>query len=89
MSLENIIKLIELMLFKGFFFWFFVMVEWLGNFLLYFVMLFVFLVVGIVILSGIFGYFEVFVIDLCLEGVKGCLLDGIIEVILLLSVEGF
>lgn len=54
---------------KGWFFWFLVMVEWLGNLLFYFVMLFVILIVFIVLLSGFLSWFGVFVVDLRLEDV--------------------
>lgn len=64
------------------------MVEWLGNLFLYLVMLFVLFLFFIVLFSGIFGYFDIVVVDFCLIGVKGCEEDGMIEVILLMSVEG-
>lgn len=55
---------------------------------LYLVMFFVFFFVFIVLFSGVLGYFDIVVVDFCFEGVKGCEVDGMIEVILLMSVEG-
>ncbi|GGF86607.1 aminobenzoyl-glutamate transporter [Alteromonas lipolytica] len=73
---------------KGWFARFLATVEWLGNLLPHPVTLFAMLAVGIVILSGILGYFDVAVADPRPEGAKGRAPDGTIEVISLLSAEG-
>ncbi len=88
MSLENTTKPTESTPSKGLFSRFLATVEWLGNLLPHPVTLFALLAVGIVILSGILGYFEVSVIDPRPEGAKGRSPDGTIEVISLLSAEG-
>ena len=63
-------------------------VEWLGNLLPHPVTLFAMFALGIVLLSGILGYFDVSVIDPRPEGAKGREADGVIEVISLMNAEG-
>lgn len=88
MSVENITKPTESTPQKGLFSRFLTTVEWLGNLLPHPVTLFALLALGIVILSGILGYFEVSVVDPRPEGAKGRSPDGMIPVISLLSAEG-
>ena len=73
---------------KGWFSRFLATVEWLGNLLPHPVTLFALLSVGIIVLSGILGYFDVSVVDPRPEGAKGRAPDGTIAVISLLSAEG-
>lgn len=54
---------------KNVFMCFFDGVEFLGNFLFYLVMFFVILVLGIILLFGLFGWFGLVVEDFCLVGV--------------------
>jgi len=63
-------------------------VEWLGNALPHPVTLFAFFAVGVVVLSGILGYFDVAVIDPRPEGAKGRADSGLIEVVSLMNAEG-
>ncbi|MEM8815180.1 MAG: AbgT family transporter [Pseudomonadota bacterium] len=63
-------------------------VEWLGNALPHPVTLFALFAAGVVVLSGILGYFEVSVMDPRPEGAKGRADNGLIEVVSLLNAEG-
>ncbi|MEL7185464.1 MAG: AbgT family transporter, partial [Pseudomonadota bacterium] len=56
-------------------------VEWLGNALPHPVSLFALFAVGVVILSGILGYFDVSVIDPRPVGARGRADNGLIEVV--------
>jgi len=63
-------------------------VEWLGNALPHPVTLFALFAAGIVILSGILGYFDVSVVDPRPEGAKGRADNGLIEVVSLMNADG-
>lgn len=63
-------------------------VEWLGNALPHPVTLFALFAAGVVVLSGILGFFEVSVVDPRPEGAKGRADNGLIEVVSLLNAEG-
>ena len=63
-------------------------VEWLGNALPHPVSLFALFAAGVVVLSGILGYFDVSVIDPRPEGAKGRADNGLIEVVSLMNAEG-
>ena len=63
-------------------------VEWLGNALPHPVTLFALFAAGVVVLSGILGYFEVAVVDPRPEGAKGRAGNGMIEVVSLLNAGG-
>ena len=63
-------------------------VEWLGNALPHPVTLFALFAAGVVVLSGILGYFDVAVIDPRPEGAKGRADNGLIEVVSLMNGEG-
>jgi aminobenzoyl-glutamate transport protein len=63
-------------------------VEWLGNLLPHPVTLFAMFALGIIVLSGILGYFDVSVIDPRPEGAKGRAEDGLIKVVSLMNAEG-
>jgi aminobenzoyl-glutamate transport protein len=63
-------------------------VEWLGNALPHPVTLFAMFAAGVVVLSGILGYFEVAVVDPRPEGAKGRADNGMIEVVSLLNADG-
>ena len=63
-------------------------VEWLGNALPHPVSLFALFAVGVVVLSGILGYFDVAVVDPRPEGAKGRADNGMIEVVSLFNAEG-
>ena len=63
-------------------------VEWLGNALPHPVTLFALFAVGVVVLSGILGFFEVSVVDPRPEGAKGRADNGLIEVVSLMNAEG-
>ena len=63
-------------------------VEWLGNALPHPVTLFALFAAGVVVLSGILGYFDVAVIDPRPEGAKGRAANGLIEVVSLMNAEG-
>lgn len=63
-------------------------VEWLGNALPHPVSLFALFAAGVVVLSGILGFFEVAVIDPRPEGAKGRAANGLIEVVSLMNAEG-
>ena len=63
-------------------------VEWLGNALPHPVTLFALFSVGVVVLSGILGYFDVAVVDPRPEGAKGRAENGMIEVVSLMNAEG-
>ena len=63
-------------------------VEWLGNALPHPVTLFALFAVGVVLLSGVLGYFDVSVVDPRPEGAKGRADNGLIEVVSLLNAEG-
>ena len=73
---------------KGWFDRFLSTVEWLGNLLPHPVTLFAMFALGIIVLSGILGYFEVSVADPRPEGAKGRAADGMIAVISLMNAEG-
>ena len=64
-------------------------VEWLGNFLPHPVTLFAVLAVGIVILSGVFGWMGIAVEDPRPAGARGVAEDGMIRVVSLLNGDGF
>jgi len=63
-------------------------VEWLGNALPHPVTLFALFAAGVVLLSGIMGFFEVSVIDPRPEGARGRAPNGMIEVVSLMNAEG-
>ena len=63
-------------------------VEWLGNALPHPVTLFALFALGVVVLSGILGYFDVSVIDPRPEGAKGRADNGLIEVVSLMNADG-
>ena len=63
-------------------------VEWLGNALPHPVSLFALFAAGVVVLSGILGYFELSVIDPRPEGARGRADNGLIEVVSLMNAEG-
>ncbi len=63
-------------------------VEWLGNALPHPVTLFALFAAGVVVLSGILGYFDVAVIDPRPVGAKGRADNGLIEVVSLMNGEG-
>ncbi|CAI8216504.1 MAG: p-aminobenzoyl-glutamate transport protein [Glaciecola sp. HTCC2999] len=64
-------------------------VEFLGNLLPHPVTLFALLSIAIVILSGILGFFDIAVADPRPVGAKGREADGMIEVISLMTADGF
>lgn len=63
-------------------------VEWLGNALPHPVTLFALCAVGVVVLSGILGFFDVAVIDPRPAGAKGRAENGLIEVVSLMNADG-
>ena len=63
-------------------------VEWLGNALPHPVTLFALFSVGVVLLSGILGYFDVAVVDPRPEGAKGRAENGMIAVVSLMNADG-
>ena len=63
-------------------------VEWLGNALPHPVTLFALFAAGVVVLSGILGYFDVSVVDPRPVGAKGRADNGLIEVVSLMNAEG-
>ncbi|MEM7277348.1 MAG: AbgT family transporter [Pseudomonadota bacterium] len=63
-------------------------VEWLGNALPHPVSLFALFAVGVVVLSGILGYFDISVVDPRPVGAKGRAENGMIEVVSLMNAEG-
>lgn len=63
-------------------------VEWLGNALPHPVTLFALFAIGVVVLSGILGYFDVSVADPRPVGAKGRADNGLIEVVSLMNAEG-
>ncbi len=63
-------------------------VEWLGNALPHPVTLFALFAAGVVVLSGILGFFEVSVVDPRPVGAKGRADNGLIEVVSLLNADG-
>ena len=63
-------------------------VEWLGNALPHPVSLFALFAAGVVVLSGILGYFEVSVVDPRPPGAKGRAENGLIEVVSLMNADG-
>ena len=63
-------------------------VEWLGNASPHPVTLFALFAAGVVVLSGVLGYFEVAVVDPRPEGAKDRADNGMIEVISLLNADG-
>ena len=73
---------------SGWFSRFLAAVEWLGNLLPHPVTLFAMFTLGIYLLSGILGFFDVAVSDPRPEGAKGREADGVIEVISLVNAEG-
>ncbi len=64
-------------------------VEWLGNALPHPVTLFALFALGVVLLSGLLGALEVAVVDPRPEGARGRSPNGMIEVVSLLSADGF
>ncbi len=73
---------------KGWFNRFLATVEWLGNLLPHPVTLFALFALGIILLSGLLGYFEVSVVDPRPEGSSGRAADGLIKVVSLVNAEG-
>ncbi len=73
---------------RGLFARFLDLVEWLGNLLPHPVTLFALICVGILLLSGVAGYFEWQVDDPRPEGAKGRTPDGVIRAVSLLNPEG-
>ncbi len=63
-------------------------VEWLGNALPHPVTLFALFAAGVVLLSGVLGYFEVSVVDPRPEGARGRAENGLIEVVSLMNADG-
>ena len=63
-------------------------VEWLGNALPHPVTLFALFAAGIVLLSGILGFFELAVVDPRPAGAKGRADNGMIEVVSLMNADG-
>lgn len=63
-------------------------VEWLGNALPHPVSLFALFAAGVVLLSGILGFFELSVVDPRPEGAAGRADNGLIEVVSLMNAEG-
>ncbi len=63
-------------------------VEWLGNALPHPVSLFALFAAGVVVLSGILGFFDVSVVDPRPVGAKGRADNGLIEVVSLMNAEG-
>ncbi|NNF51601.1 MAG: AbgT family transporter [Gammaproteobacteria bacterium] len=63
-------------------------VEWLGNALPHPVTLFALFAAGVVVLSGILGFFDVSVVDPRPVGAKGRAANGMIEVVSLMNAEG-
>ena len=63
-------------------------VEWLGNALPHPVTLFALFAAGVVLLSGVLGYFDVSVVDPRPEGAKGRADNGLIEVVSLMNADG-
>ncbi|MCP3916669.1 MAG: AbgT family transporter [bacterium] len=63
-------------------------VEWLGNLLPHPVTLFALFALGIVVVSGIAGWFELAVVDPRPEGAKGREADGMIRAVSLMSGQG-
>ena len=63
-------------------------VEWLGNLLPHPVTLFALFALGIVLMSGVLGYFDVSVADPRPEGSNGRAADGLIKVVSLFNAEG-
>lgn len=63
-------------------------VEWLGNLLPHPVTLFALFAAGVVVLSGILGFFDVNVADPRPEGAAGRASNGLIEVVSLMNAEG-
>ena len=64
-------------------------VEWLGNLLPHPVSLFALFAFGVVVVSGVGGYFELQVDDPRPEGARGRSADGVIRCISLVNAEGF
>lgn len=60
-------------------------VEWLGNLLPHPIILFIFMTLLLVLVSGVAGYFELSVTDPRPEGTKGRAPDGIITAISLIT----
>ena len=63
-------------------------VEWLGNALPHPVSLFALFAAGVVVLSGILGYFEISVVDPRPVGARGRADNGLIEIVSLMNAEG-
>ena len=74
---------------RGFFARFLDAVEWLGNLLPHPVTLFAWICLGILLLSGIAGYFGWEVLDPRPEGARGRAEDGVIRAVSLMNPEGF
>jgi aminobenzoyl-glutamate transport protein len=64
-------------------------VEWLGNLLPHPVTLFAVFALGVVLLSGVAGLFDLSVIDPRPEGAKGRSADGVIRAVSLVNADGF
>ncbi|MEM7308453.1 MAG: AbgT family transporter [Planctomycetota bacterium] len=73
---------------RGLFARFLDFVEWLGNLLPHPVTLFALICLGILLISGVAGYFEWQVADPRPEGAKGRSSDGVIRAVSLLNPEG-
>ncbi|HRP62408.1 MAG TPA: AbgT family transporter [Phycisphaerales bacterium] len=74
---------------SGWFARFLIVVEWLGNLLPHPVTLFALFALGVVLLSGVAGYFEWQVADPRPEGTAGRTEDGIIRAVSLMNGDGF
>ena len=68
---------------------FLAVVEWLGNLLPHPVSLFALFAAGVILVSGVGGYFELQVVDPRPEGARGRAADGMIRCVSLLNAEGF
>lgn len=74
---------------SGWFARFLIVVEWLGNLLPHPVTLFALFALGVVLLSGVAGYFEWQVADPRPEGTAGRTEDGVIRAVSLMNGDGF
>lgn len=68
---------------------FLAVVEWLGNLLPHPVSLFALFAAGVILVSGVGGYFELQVVDPRPEGARGRAADGMIRCVSLLNADGF
>ena len=73
---------------QGWFGKFLNMVEWLGNLLPHPVILFALFALGVILMSGIAGFFDLSVVDPRPEGAKGRSADGMIYAVSLMNAEG-